>query len=319
MLKRLPWVILPLLAGCLDAPSPPSPPGPEVRASIINSDGIEFDTVYFSTFDSLCISAKLSDSTFDQELIYRWMIEGYEYGDQPNFCLPVVEGAIGTASIHLEIEDKNKTILKDSVVVFANTAPVFDTTRSHFFPAENQKIDLSSGQEIPFRWAARDFDDFDTLRYTVRIGEKGKWLDTLQTFSNAGIQWRGNLNPGTKYDWQVIVSDWASYQDSTPVFHFITKETWDSPYYIIGSVQNPYPEFPQLRTRIKVIVQSSQGDTITLAVNDSFDFRFYAGSQSDSLTIFAFNEIQQRYSDTMRVLPDHLGPVGLPSTLEFAP
>lgn len=317
MLNLLKWSLALLLIGCLKAPTPPSPPRAEVSVRIGDEDGHRVDSVKFSTYDTLCFQAVVSDSILATEVKYRWIINEEVYDTLPAYCPPIVKGSIGTAAIILEVEDQEGRIKSDTVHLLANTPPVFDTTRASFIPAEDALLNANSGSGIFFSWAAMDHDDFDTLTYVLRIGTKGKWIDSLFTQSPTGITWKGSLQAGQEYQWQVTVLDWLNDQDSTPIFHFTINDPWEIPYAVTGIVQFPYPGFEQMRSKITLIAESSQGDTLHFALNEKNEFHILLGPQTEPILLYAWNSVTSRSSDTVTVLPNAFGPIVLNDTLEF--
>lgn len=317
MLKLLKWSLALLLIGCLKAPAPPSPPGAEVSVHIGDVEGYNVDSIKFSTYDTLCFQAVVSDSILSTQLRYRWVINEEIYDTLPSYCPPIVKGSIGTAAIILEVEDQEGRLKADTVYLLANTPPVFDSTRASFIPAEDAIINANTGTGIFFSWAAMDHDDFDTLTYVLRIGTNGKWFDSLYTQSPTGISWKGSLQAGQEYQWQVTVRDWLHDQDSTPRFHFTVQDSWEMPYAVTGFVQFPYPGFEQVRPKITLIAETSQGDTLHFPIDEKSQFHILLGPQTEPILLYAWDSVRLKSSDTVQVLPNAFGPINLTDTLEF--
>lgn len=317
MPKLLKWCITPLLWGCLDAPAPPEAPAAEVRVHIGDPDGHLVDSVKFSSYDSLCFQAMVSDSALAEQLTYRWIIDEDTFDSSAIFCPQIIKGSIGTAMILLEVEDQHGKIQRDSVLLLANTPPVFDPVRSSYIPAENALCQASTGEGLRFTWAAFDHDDFDTLTYLFRLGHNGIWTDSLESMSPNGFLWNGDLVPNRTYQWQVTVRDWVDDRDSTPVFHFRTRMAWDRPWAIAGTLRYPYPDFPQLRPRFRIIAQDSHGDTLHFPLDSTYGYQIQAGPQQADIMLFAWDSVSSRSSDTLYATPVAQGSFLLEDTLRF--
>jgi hypothetical protein len=278
-----------------------------VSLQIADSSSQSINQQLLTPGQSACFYAKLSEGVELSALTYHWLAEDSVLASEDSICISALSN--GTGNLILTASDPIGGFLSDTISIIVNTPPLFLPQREYFSPSEDSLVYVQANLGLDFIWDVYDPDLGDSLVFTLYLQSFLGWTDSVRTVSPQGISFQSPLEAATEYQWFVRVQDRYGAQDSTPVFTFRTRESWDLPGVVHGYVATSRPE------DVRVVALSTNGDTLRFPLDSQKSFSLFPGPEVDSLYVFAWDAQTYKSSDTILVHMDHQRSNLLPDSL----
>jgi len=289
--------VLPIffLVACLQAPT--SENVDFVVSTQISLQGKPIgDTLLLEPSGVFCFSLK---GDHVEDLQFEWQF-GNQYSVVDSFCILGANLTSTPTQIVMKVKDAKGYQITAKSWILRNSRPIFSNLADEYNPNQGDTLHANSSQELYFRWYASD-PDGGSLQFQFEIWDSlgnHEFIDSIHQYS---LYIQHPLVAGRTYMWRLIAQDKLGAMDTSAIFSFRTRHTWDVPWGVAGNCT-----FASGTKSDEYLVNLRIGNDAILSKSvDSLGFfEFFPGIQSDSLLLWQTHIPTQTSSDTTRIWLD---------------
>jgi len=284
-----------LLEACLQAPT-------SENADFVVSPQISLhgepigDTLLLEPSGVFCFSPK---GDHVEELQFEWQF-GNQYSVIDSFCILGAYLTSTPTQIDMKVKDAKGYQISTKSWILRNSSPIFSDLADEYNPNQGDTLDAYSSQDLYFRWYASD-PDGGSLLFQFEIWDSLGNQEIIDSIRQYSLYIHHPLVAGRTYMWRLVAQDKLGAMDTSAIFSFRTRHSWDVPWGVAGNCTfasgTNYDEY-------LVNLKIGNDATISKSVDSLGYFEFFPGIQNDSLLLWQTHIPTQTNSDTTRVWLD---------------